>query len=248
MAANYIDVNPDNGKITNLETFRNNLIFFQESAFGIMSVNERTTLTDNDNNKLLLGSGGVLDRYDYISTENGMLDESFASTVTPTALYWIDFTNKQYCQYTGQSNYQILSKVKNIQKVVESGLNSIESDKNSMLERRMHAVTQNTKYNEVLFTLNKNTSLVFNEQTQQFYSETDQESNIDSINAFGRSFYCSGDYLYEYDSNEYDHLYKYKDMLGVVLNFQLKYVVNDNPQTVKVFDNVLFGGNEQFKN
>lgn len=248
MAANYIDVNPDNGKITNLETFRNNLIFFQESAFGIMSVNERTTLTDNDNNKLLLGSGGVLDRYDYISTENGMLDESFASTVTPNALYWIDFTNKQYCQYTGQANYQILSKVKNIQKIVESGLNSIDTGKNSMLERRMHAVTQNTKYNEVLFTLNKNTSLVFNEQTQQFYSETDQESNIDSINTFGRSFYCSGDYLYEYDSNEYDHLYKYKDMLGVVLNFQLKYVVNDNPQTVKVFDNVLFGGNEQFKN
>lgn len=247
MAANYLDVNPDHGKITDLKAFRNNLIFFQESAFGIMSVNERTTLTDNDNNKLLLGSGGVLDRYDYISTENGMLDESFASTVTPTALYWIDFTNKQYCQYTGQANYQILSKVKNIQKIVESGLNSIESDKNSMLERRMHAVTQNTKYNEVLFTLNKNTSLVFNEQTQQFYSETDQESNTDSINAFGRSLYCCGGYVYEYDNNEHSHLYKYKDMSGIILNFQLKYVVNDNPQTVKVFDNVAFGGNEAFK-
>lgn len=248
MTANYIDVNPDHGKITDLKAFRNNLIFFQESAFGIMSVNERTTLTDNDNNKILLGSGGVLDRYDYISTENGMLDESFASTVTPTALYWIDFTNRQYCQYTGQENYQILSKVKNIQKIVESGLNSIESDKNSMLERRMHAVTQNTKYNEVLFTLNKNTSLVFNEQTQQFYSETDQESNTDSINAFGRSLYCGGGYVYEYDNNEHSHLYKYKDMSGIILNFQLKYVVNDNPQTVKVFDNVTFGGNEEFKN
>ena len=50
LAANYIDVSPDYGKITELKTFKNSLVFFQERAFGLLSVNERTTLTDNNSN------------------------------------------------------------------------------------------------------------------------------------------------------------------------------------------------------
>ena len=39
-------------------------MFWQEKSFGAFSVNERTAVTDNNNHEVLLGSGGLLSRYD----------------------------------------------------------------------------------------------------------------------------------------------------------------------------------------
>jgi hypothetical protein len=39
----------------------------------------------------------VLDRYDYISTNNGMRDDMFAYVTTPMALYWIDADRSELC-------------------------------------------------------------------------------------------------------------------------------------------------------
>jgi hypothetical protein len=67
MPANHLDVDTRFGPITGLRTFGNKLIYWQSSATGMFSVNERTQITDNNNLPLILGTGGVLTRYDYIS-------------------------------------------------------------------------------------------------------------------------------------------------------------------------------------
>jgi hypothetical protein len=38
----------------------------------LLSVNERVAISDDSNLPLMLGTGGVLSRYDYIATSNGM--------------------------------------------------------------------------------------------------------------------------------------------------------------------------------
>jgi len=57
-------------------------MFWQERAFGAFSVNERTAISDSSNHEILLGSGGMLSRYDYVSTTSGLEDNVFAYAVT----------------------------------------------------------------------------------------------------------------------------------------------------------------------
>jgi hypothetical protein len=72
MPANFLDVDTRYGAITGLRRFHNRLVFWQEEATGLFSVEERTTITDESNMPLILGTGGVLSRYDYLATSNGM--------------------------------------------------------------------------------------------------------------------------------------------------------------------------------
>jgi hypothetical protein len=197
LAANYIDVSPDYGKITELKTFKNSLVFFQERAFGLLSVKERTTLTDNNSNQLLLGSGGVLDRYDYISTTSGMEDGNFSDLVTNTALYWIDYNNKKYCQYTGGNSYSIISRIKGVQKATEEGMKNVSKD-----AVRPKKILYNSKYNEIMFWNGDDRVLVYNDETQLFHSVYTISANVDSINYFNRNIIVNGNRsLVEFDKD-----------------------------------------------
>lgn len=241
LAANYIDVSPDYGKITELKTFKNSLVFFQERAFGLLSVNERTTLTDNNSNQLLLGSGGVLSRYDYISTTSGMEDGNFSDLVTNTALYWIDYDNKEYCQYSGGNSHSIISRIKGVQKATEEGMKSVNKE-----VVRPKKVLYNSKYNEIMFWNGDDRVLVYNDETQLFHSVYTISANVDSINYFNRNIFVNGiRSLMEFDKEgEVD----INNATNTIKEFQLKYIVNEFYQQVKVFDNIIFNGSLEFKN
>ena len=47
------------------------MIFWQENATGILAVNERVVLNDQNDTQVVLGTGGVLERYDYFTTIYG---------------------------------------------------------------------------------------------------------------------------------------------------------------------------------
>lgn len=73
-SSNYLDVDTKYGSINRLRTFNNQLLFWQDSAFGLFDVNEQRVLQDVNNQNLILGEGGVLQRYTYFSTLHGMKD------------------------------------------------------------------------------------------------------------------------------------------------------------------------------
>jgi hypothetical protein len=57
------------------------LLFWQQAAFGTLSVNERAITTDeNSGQELILGSGGVLSRYDYKDETSGMHKDQYCDT------------------------------------------------------------------------------------------------------------------------------------------------------------------------
>lgn len=80
LPANYIDVDTRYGEITGLRKFVNHLVFWQENAAGLLSVNERVQISDNENMPLTLGTADVLSRYDYMNTSNGMRKDEYADT------------------------------------------------------------------------------------------------------------------------------------------------------------------------
>lgn len=234
-AANYIDVDPNYGKITGLKRFKNNLMFWQEKSFGAFSVNERTAVTDNNNHEVLLGSGGLLSRYDYISTTSGLENNVFAYAITTQSLYWIDAFNTVFCQYNGGGDYSQISITKNINTAVSR---EYRLGGNAQIKR--YKVLTDPRYNEVYFK-SEGGVFVFNELQQVFTSRYSYDGSCDSITGKYDTFIANNVGIRKniVSLSGINHMHD-----EVKISFGLTCVVNAQPNFVKVFDNVRFGATE----
>lgn len=114
--ADFIDVDSQHGEVTHLLSADNTLYYWQNTAFGKLSVNERSLVKDENSNTIQLGQGGVLNRYDYLSTRYGMRKDDRAAISAERGIYWIDINNKAIPAFTnGVTN---LAEIANVQNVV----------------------------------------------------------------------------------------------------------------------------------
>ena len=223
-SSNFIDVDQQYGPITNISTFKNVLTFFQEQSFGVLSVNDRSVATDNSGQNIVLGTGGVLDRYDYYSNTYGMHKQQFCSVCTTGGMYWFDSHNNVICLFDGQSVVQ-LSKQGKVQNI----LNKYKKDDNFKL-------FYNNRYNEVVFNvLSDDMQIVYNEMLGKFTSTL-------TIPFDGAIQFFNGEYLVKKNNTVCVYQYDYLDQSPKSTNQQLlssyvKYVVAQQPLVTKVFDN-----------
>ena len=221
-AANFIDVDTRFGQLTELRLFKDTLLFWQESATGVLSVNERTILQDANDTSIILGNGDVLQRYDYLTTEFGMKPGQFADTQSNTTLYWWDGYKKDIVAYSGGQQVVPMKKVKTVNKYI-----------NERDECEKPALAYDSKYNEVLMNVVGQMPLAYSEITQQFTSLYNASFDY-KIDFNDRLILVANDNFNEWNAgNGY-------------LKPSLKYVVNDNNTYVKVYDNVLFGLGDVF--
>lgn len=223
-SSNFIDVDQEYGPITDICTFKNVLTFFQEQSFGVLSVNDRSVATDNSGQNIVLGTGGVLDRYDYYSNTYGMHKQQFCSVCTTGGLYWFDSHNNVICLFDGQSVVQ-LSKQGKVQNI----LNKYKKNDN-------FKVFYNNRYNEVVFNiLSDDMQIVYNEMLGKFTSTL-------TIPFDGAIQFFNGEYLVKKNDTVCVYQYDYLDESPKSTNQQLlssyvKYVVAQQPLVTKVFDN-----------
>lgn len=100
LSNNFIEVDASYGELNNLKTMDNHLFYWQDKAFGTLAVNDRSLIKDESGTQLALGTGGVLERYDYISNEVGNKDK-YNITSTDNALFWNYSDRKQLYRYNG---------------------------------------------------------------------------------------------------------------------------------------------------
>lgn len=223
-SSNFIDVDQEYGPITDICTFKNVLTFFQERSFGVLSVNDRSVATDNSGQNIVLGTGGILDRYDYYSNTYGMHKQQFCSVCTTGGLYWFDSHNNVICLFDGQSVVQ-LSKQGKVQNI----LNKYKKNDN-------FKVFYNNRYNEVVFNiLSDDMQIVYNEMLGKFTSTL-------TIPFDGAIQFFNGEYLVKKNDTVCVYQYDYLDESPKSTNQQLlssyvKYVVAQQPLVTKVFDN-----------
>ena len=229
MPANYLDVDTRYGQITELRTFHNQLLFWQEQASGVLSVNERVQIADDSNLPLILGTGGVLSRYDYFSSMNGMKPNQFVDTQSDNQLIWWDGFKRELCLYNGDGGQvQVLSKVKSVQNYINSH-NDVDNP---------HLI-YDKKFNEFILNIVKDGSLVYSELPQQF-------SGVYTI--LPKYSFVFNDKLLLVDNNQ--NISKWNqnnnnvalDIAGNEITPSLKYVINKSGQFVKVFDQAEMGG------
>lgn len=118
-AIDFIDVDSKYGQITNLLASNDTIFFWQEQAFGKLSVNERSLVTDNNNNTVQLGQAGVLQRSDYLDTKHGMREYDYSAININSGIFWIDVLNKCIAAF---SNGQVInySEYKNVQSIMNT--------------------------------------------------------------------------------------------------------------------------------
>lgn len=223
-SSNFIDVDQEYGPITDVCTFKNVLTFLQEQSFGVLSVNDRSVATDNSGQNIVLGTGGVLDRYDYYSNTYGMHKQQFCAVCTTGGMYWFDSHNNVICLFDGQSVTQ-LSKQGKVQNI----LNKYKKDDN-------FKVFYNNRYNEVVFNvLSDDMQIVYNEMLGKFTSTL-------TIPFDGAIQFFNGEYLIKKNDTvciyQYDYLDESpKSTTQQLLSSYVKYVVAQQPLVTKVFDN-----------
>lgn len=237
--ANYIDVDSRLGQITGLRRFKNKLIFWQDDATGLLSVNERSIITDHNKMPLVLGSGDVLARHDYITTSNGMKVDQYADAQSESTLYWWDYVRKELCSYQDGQGYGILSKSKFVQNYINTG-NNIDDPK----------LIFDKQYNELISNIVNNESLIYNELTNNFIS----------IYNIHPAYYVQlsdklliadrlSNNIFQWNIADKNEAFNTEsDTINNKLFPYLEYTVNKGADTTKVFDNGeiagrFYGGN-----
>lgn len=224
--ADFLDVDSRYKQLTDMRLFKNNLLFWQEDAFGVLSVNERVILNDIDDNNIVLGTGDVLQRFDYMTTIYGMRPYQYEAEVqSNVAQYWWDENRKEILYYPGGNSVTPLTKVKGLRNYIN------DNDPNDH-----PALIYNNKYDEVIFSVENNESLVYNEKIQ-FFTSIYKMMPLYRAVVDGTTILGDNDDLYHMDVDSSSI-----SLLGEDVTPMLKYVVNKDNTMVKTFDISTFGG------
>lgn len=227
-SANYLDVDTRYGEITHLRTFHNKLFFWQQKATGIFSVNERTQITDDSGLPLILGTGGVLERYDYLDDTAGMRKDQYCDTMSASTLYWFDDDHQEIKAYADGNGIAQLSKSLGVDNIMHK-----YADKDNIPN-----MFYDKKYGEVVSSVLKDKqAIVFNEggryfsalYTIPFDEELTFHNGVYVLNSNNQSSIAQWGVV--------NNTKPYSWKQDYTLRTYIEYIVNKSPLQTKVFDN-----------
>lgn len=228
-AANFIDADSHYGKITYLFTVKDIIHFWQTRAFGRLTVNERSLVTDENQNQITLGTGGVVQRTDYISTNYGMKQYDMSAVNAESDVYWIDRTNNILAVYS-QGRVGSIGELHNVQNLInhlidQDNLPTIHYDINAkeIIAKFLHQIDNNVETIE---------QLIYN--TRVNIATAVYTRDYDDILEFNNVLY--GINIKEMEATQYNFLSK-GDVSDYLHPARLSFLVNIAPDTTKVFDN-----------
>lgn len=172
---NQRDVEGIYGEINNITVFKDKVFFYQNQAFGVITINERVAIADSDSSELLIGTGDVVAEFVYVSRHTGAQHRQ-AVIPSENYIYHYDQRQKKLWQYTIGSKSP-LSDIKGLNSYFyEStyGTTLEDTDSPTSLDSasNIHGAYDH-RYNRVLFTFKSptyNETVSFNELTGHFES------------------------------------------------------------------------------
>lgn len=99
--ANKTEVTGTYGPINRIISYKDRLFFYQDAAVGIVSLNERSIITDQSGQQAVLGTGGIFPYYSYLSTITGSYHQ-FCIIPTENGLYHYDARLRKIFKTSGQ--------------------------------------------------------------------------------------------------------------------------------------------------
>ncbi len=262
-ANNYWDVEGTLGPINSCLLLGDKMYFWQDRAFGIVQINPRTLINDagsSTNSQITTGSGLPLQGHEYISTVVGTKHQG--STISSSdKLFWFDVNTKKIYNFSqgketpfsdieglySYLNKNITGNIQNIDKPTYKsegnnaiGINGVVATYD--YKRHKAIFTFHSGVNTGIGTINQNSfTLAINEILDVF---TTRYSSIPRI------YINDYKYIFSTDNNTGDDpslrniyihdLGNYGEFYGTLYPTYLKFIVNKDPQSTKVFDNIKY--------
>jgi hypothetical protein len=246
---NALSVNGNYGEINRVIEFKDKLFFYQNDGVGIAAVDERVQVNEGDVTQTQLGTGTVLQRFDYLSTQTGS-KHSFAVEATGDGIYHYDaFINKMFKFQSTKDGSGIspLTDVKGLSGFFRTafpiGSNLKSTDKILRNSARVGISSGfNSEYNSVYFTFfdqlnNVRHTLSYNELLDKFESFYDFYPSL-YLNMRKRFLSIKptdmgiGNSVYTHNNNTNRTTF-YESYYPAYIKFR----VNENSDFVKTFDN-----------
>jgi len=101
LPSDFIDLHNKYGPINKIVNHSDKVVAFQDDGVAMISINERSLIQDADNAALVLGTGGILERYDYLSTMVGC-QHQWSVLNSPNGLYCVDARRKKMIAISDQ--------------------------------------------------------------------------------------------------------------------------------------------------
>ena len=153
-----ITVDGKYGPINNLVAFKDTIIFFQDNAFGTLSVFPRS-VTQDQSGDLQLASGAKLEDWDYISNEVGCFHQ-WGMTQSDSGIFFYDAKRRKIYIYNGQS-VNPYSDVKGLQSYLyNTFIGNLNTTDNPIVDSGVTA-TFDYRFNEAIFTFKDKIPAVF---------------------------------------------------------------------------------------
>jgi hypothetical protein len=233
----FIAVNGNYGEINRIIELKDKLYFYQTGAIGIAAIDERVLVNDGDSSQTQLGSGGTLPRYDYLSTETGVIHQ-FAVEKSGSGIYHYDaLLNKAFKLAQGVTPISdikgLIGKFNNFDPSIKTG-DQLFTDQ----PKSVH-IAFDSRVNRIYFTLlgeDEQLTVSYNELIDAFES---RHSFTPEMYLNMRNFFISLDPNALNTTVELHNIGRYGTYYGAVRPSTVKFRNNlDSPDLVKVFDNV----------
>jgi len=241
---NWTDILPNevmtldgkHGAINSLASFNDELYCIQDKAFAFLSISPRVQVTGGDGLAIQLGSGQVLDRYQYISTTSGTLNK-WSIVSSPRILYYFDVLNNSIVGFS--NGIDKLSDTKGMHTFFSNNINLTELIIDNPLIKQGVSAGYDFINNEMLMSFHQNDkqpfTLSFNENTNKFVSFYDY---IPSTYISKGPYLFSTDYttdgIYKHFEGEYNEFYGVKYPSSITMN------INPDPNQECIFDTLGF--------
>lgn len=235
--SSYLDVESKYGPLNNLIVFKDKLLYFQDKAFGQLQVAEQKLINNAAGGAdLVLGSSGILERYDYISTQTGTKHQ-FSMSVSDYNLIWFDtLARKIYKLGDGLSPVTDLKGYHAY--VYGNTAGEIQNNDNPYLNKGVHS-TYDYRFGEFYMTFlseDKKFTLVYNDMFEGFVGEYTHYPVVyinDKSNIFSVPYSTLASRMWIHNYGNYGSFYGNNPVPSKV-----SFLVNPSPTEEKVFTNM----------
>lgn len=231
---NFIDLDSRYGPISKLEFFKGRVFAFQKDAFGILSINERQAVTTLSGTNLAIGTGGILERIDYITNTSGTIHKNSVVN-TGEALHFIDIGDRKWYRYTGDQ-VEPESVVKGLGSFFRTHFNGdIKSLDTTLNDIGVHGVYDKDNMRVLMTFLNgtEKYTISFNELTDAF----------ESFYSYTPKLYCGFDDKIFSTKDGVGWLHgrgDYNSFYGRLYDSYITLIINKDYDVVKLFNNCEF--------
>jgi hypothetical protein len=244
----YKDVDSKYGPINNLIVFKDKLFYFQDRGFGLFQVNAQQLIQDaTSTSELVLGTSGVLERYDYISTIVGSKNQS-GFAVSDDSIVFIDVLGRKIFKFSAQGT-EPLSDIKGLNAFLYRKLDGLIQSTDNPITDNGFVCTYDHRYNEFLISmLDKNEevgtgdyfTIAYSALTDgftSFYSYYPRLYINDRLNIFTvpGNTNSDGGYIYLQDYGQYGKFYN-----KPVVDSKVSFIVNQESDKEKILTNFEF--------